>query len=49
MYDEINISAPPGGKEMQRLREIMEAPRLSVPMLSSGKIGPRWGELEKCA
>jgi DNA polymerase I-like protein with 3'-5' exonuclease and polymerase domains len=52
VYDEINISAPRGAvadKQMDLLREVMELPRLTVPMLSSGKRGPNWGELKKCA
>lgn len=50
VYDEINISAPPDTEqyEMNLLREVMEAPRLTVPMRSSGKKGPNWGELTKC-
>jgi DNA polymerase I-like protein with 3'-5' exonuclease and polymerase domains len=50
VYDEINISTPPGDveAEMRLLREVMELPRLSVPMRSSGKRGPSWGELTKC-
>jgi hypothetical protein len=51
VYDEINISAShdTADEEMTWLREVMEAPRLDVPMLSSGKRGPNWGSLEKCA
>jgi DNA polymerase I-like protein with 3'-5' exonuclease and polymerase domains len=51
VYDEINISAHPEVKhyEMNLLRDAMEAARLSVPMLSSGKEGPTWGDLQKCA
>lgn len=51
VYDEINMSAAEADKvrQMEILRESMEAPRLSVPMLSSGKWGPTWGDLTKCA
>lgn len=51
VYDEINISAETGHKDrhMALLREVMEADRLTVPMRSSGKEGPSWGELKKCA
>lgn len=51
VYDEINVSAAEddAARQMQILREVMEAPRLSVPMLSDGKWGPAWGKLEKCA
>lgn len=50
VYDEINISAPLDQKarQMQILRECMEKERLTVPMLSAGKMGPNWGALEKC-
>ncbi len=50
VYDEINISCAPehAAVEMKTLKEVMEAPRLSVPMRSSGKQGPSWGELVKC-
>jgi len=50
VYDEINISSPIGDeqKNMALLREAMELPRLTVPMMSSGKRGPNWGALEKC-
>jgi len=50
VYDEINVSAPveQAAAEMALLREVMERDRLSVPMRSSGKQGPSWGELIKC-
>ena len=50
VYDEINISAPHeyAEHEMALLREVMEKDRLTVPMRSSGKCGPNWGELTKC-
>jgi DNA polymerase I-like protein with 3'-5' exonuclease and polymerase domains len=49
VYDEINISAPDELRvqQMQILREVMEAPRLTVPMLSDGKWGYSWGNLKK--
>lgn len=49
VYDEINISAPvaAAGEHMAALREIMQAPLLDVPMLSDGKWGYTWGDLEK--
>lgn len=51
VYDEINITAPPEAADgqMALLRDVMEARRLTVPMRSSGKRGPTWGDLEKCA
>ena len=50
VYDEINLSCPVtlADGEMALLKEVMERPRLSVPMRSSGKRGPSWGLLEKC-
>lgn len=50
VYDEINISSPieDEQKNMALLREAMELPRLTVPMMSSGKRGPNWGSLTKC-
>jgi len=49
VYDENNISAPKGAakREMQLLREAMEGVEMDVPMLSDGKWGRSWGELEK--
>lgn len=49
VYDEINISArkDKARRQMEILRGCMEKPRLSVPMLSSGKYGPNWGALLK--
>lgn len=51
VYDEINGSAAKRAwREQQNvMREVMESIELDVLMKSSGKIGPRWGELEKCA
>lgn len=50
VYDEINISSDPAEQDNQMdwLREVMDADRLSVPMRSSGKRGPTWGDLVKC-
>ncbi len=49
VYDEINGSSRPEHvvENMKLLREVMEADRLSVKMLSDGKAGPAWGKLEK--
>lgn len=51
VYDEINGSAPADQWEAQQrvLQRNMERDRLSVKMLSDGKVGPSWGSLEKCA
>lgn len=50
VYDEINITAPPqcAERDMALLRDVMEEPRLTVPMRSSGKRGATWGDLVKC-
>lgn len=49
VYDENNLSAPAeyARLHMAVLREAMEADRLSVKMLSDGKIGTAWGRVEK--
>lgn len=49
VHDEINLSAPPKAvaSEMKKLREAMRSVEFDVPMLSDGKVGPRWGELTK--
>lgn len=49
VYDEINLSAPRDAahESMAFLREIMDEMDLSVPMRSDGKIGERWGALQK--
>jgi len=49
VYDEINLSCPRDRvePEMEFLREFMDGVELDVPMRSDGKIGERWGELEK--
>lgn len=49
VYDEINLSSQPEFAEghMALLKQQMELPRLSTPMLSDGKWGPAWGRLEK--
>jgi DNA polymerase I-like protein with 3'-5' exonuclease and polymerase domains len=52
VYDEINISAPPGPEalfQMELLKMVMERDRITVPMKSDGKRGRSWGTLEKCA
>lgn len=53
VYDEINIEAPIAyvPEHMGLLRKVMEMPRLgiTVPILSDGKLGLNWGELEKYA
>lgn len=48
VYDEINASVEKkAAKEQMRvLKECMESVELDLTMTSSGKIGPRWGELE---
>ena len=50
VYDEINVSAPSdiSVDEMQYLKEVMESDWLDIKMLTTGKRGPSWGELEKC-
>lgn len=50
VYDEIDLSAPieTAPRDMAWLKEVMEAPRLSVPMLSDPKHGPTWGDAERC-
>lgn len=49
VYDEINISTHrhEAVRQMAVLKEVMEAPRIDVAMLSDGKYGPGWGELTK--
>lgn len=51
VYDELDISALPefARGHMALLRHVMEKPRLTVQMVSDGKMGPRWGKLEKYA
>lgn len=51
VYDEINVSAPKPHykKEMAVLKETMESIEVDVPMLTDGKVGPSWAELEKYA
>jgi DNA polymerase I-like protein with 3'-5' exonuclease and polymerase domains len=53
VYDEINSSSPKGDKlrQMRVLKESMESVSadLDLEMTTSGKMGPRWGKLEKCA
>lgn len=49
VYDEVNNSAPKKAykQEMQLMREVMQSIEFDVPMLSDGKAGKSWGELEK--
>jgi DNA polymerase I-like protein with 3'-5' exonuclease and polymerase domains len=49
IHDEINISASPEKAEeaMMHLRETMNAPRLDVPVLTDGYVGPNFQDLEK--
>lgn len=49
VHDEINIVCPKkhAKEEMAILRKVMESIPLDVPLLSDGKIGPNWGEMEK--
>lgn len=49
VYDEINISSPIeiAAQQMLVLKEQMEKPRISVPMLSAGKWGWSWGDVVK--
>ncbi|MGP1666141.1 MAG: hypothetical protein ACTS5I_09590, partial [Rhodanobacter sp.] len=49
VYDEVDLSAPEEcwREQMQVLKEAMEKTRLSVPMLSDGKVGPSWGAAKK--
>lgn len=51
VYDEINISAAKNQakRQMRVLKESMESIELDLQMTTSGKVGPCWGELEKCA
>ena len=49
VHDEINIVCPKkyAKEEMALLRQAMETIPLDVPLLSDGKVGPNWGEMEK--
>lgn len=49
VYDEINVCVPTKFKkeEMQLLRECMEGLEFDVPLLTDGKAGASWGNLEK--
>jgi DNA polymerase I-like protein with 3'-5' exonuclease and polymerase domains len=49
VYDEINASMPKAiwKQEMEILRDCMEQIELDVPLLSEGKYGPSWGDLQK--
>lgn len=50
VYDEINGSCPEDAapEQLQVLKECMEGIEMDLIMKSSGKVGARWGELEKC-
>lgn len=50
VYDEINGSTPKGAVTEQQaiMAEVMESIELDVVMRSSGKFGPRWGDLKEC-
>jgi DNA polymerase-1 len=49
VYDELLLSAPQplARPHMRMLKDVMEQPRLSVPMRSSGKSGLTWGDMTK--
>lgn len=49
VYDELNIVAHKdvAAQQMQVLKDVMEADRIDVKMLSDGKHGYSWGELTK--
>ena len=52
VHDEIGVSIPAKAfdSEMAILREAMNGvPGLDVPMLSDGKRGPNWADLEECS
>lgn len=51
VYDEINITTPGdcAVDQMRVLKDVMNKDRIDVKMLSEGKIGATWGDLEKCA
>lgn len=51
VHDEINASFPKkrAAEEMKILEEAMSDVEFSLPMLSEGKLGPRWSELKKVA
>jgi DNA polymerase-1 len=48
VHDEINISAPKKAakREMELLREAMQSVPLDVTLLTDGKMGPNWAELQ---
>ena len=51
VYDEINVSSERGSaavRQMKLLKDIMEEDRLTIPMRSSPKHGPTWGDAKKC-
>jgi DNA polymerase-1 len=47
VYDEMNVSAPNVRSEMKVVGECMEDVEMDVPMLTDGKIGLNWAELEE--
>jgi DNA polymerase I-like protein with 3'-5' exonuclease and polymerase domains len=49
VHDEVNISAPMKAmkSEMKLLREAMASVEFDVPMLSDGKVGRSWGQLQE--
>lgn len=49
VYDELNVSAPEREARavMAVLKDVMEMSLLDVPLLTDGKWGPTWGDLEK--
>ena len=49
VYDEITNSAPKKAykQEMQLMREVMGSIEFDIPMISDGKTGKSWGDLEK--
>ena len=51
VYDELVLSCPVEiwEEQMEVLKEVMEMPRLDVPMLSDGERGVVWGEMEDVA
>lgn len=49
VYDEINICAPKNEQKeaMKLLKDCMESIEIDVPLLTDGKVGKSWGDLEK--
>jgi DNA polymerase I-like protein with 3'-5' exonuclease and polymerase domains len=48
VYDETNVSAPPKAvkSEMKLLKEAMESVEFDLPMLTDGKTGPNWADID---